>query len=100
MSDENKDRSEDEVLQPASAVLPGGVEVRVESGDLGGGQIDPVDIPSELPILPLKNTVLFPFLLSPLLVNTPASQELIDDVLLRPEYANASACRLGRSDRF
>ena len=38
-----------------------------------------------LPVLPLKNTVLFPYLLSPLLVNTPASQRLIDDVLVRPD---------------
>ncbi len=36
-------------------------------------------------MLPLKNTVLFPYLLSPLLVNTPASQRLIDDVLVRPD---------------
>ena len=27
-------------------------------------------LPATLPVLPLKNTVLFPFLLSPLLVNT------------------------------
>ena len=29
--------------------------------------------------------MLFPYLLSPLLVNTPASQRLIDDVLMRPD---------------
>ena len=40
---------------------------------------------TSLPVLPLKNTVLFPYLLSPLLVNTPASQRLIDDVLVRPD---------------
>jgi ATP-dependent Lon protease len=38
-----------------------------------------------LPVLPLKNTVLFPYLLSPLLVNTAASQRLIDEVLVRPD---------------
>ena len=43
------------------------------------------ELPEELPVLPLKNTVLFPFLLSPLLVNTPRSQELIDEVLLRDD---------------
>jgi ATP-dependent Lon protease len=40
------------------------------------------EIPSVLPVLPLKNTVLFPFLLSPLLVNSTRSKRLIDDVLV------------------
>ncbi|MEE3328713.1 MAG: LON peptidase substrate-binding domain-containing protein, partial [Myxococcota bacterium] len=81
MSEENDEQDIDQQFDP----LAGGVEVRVESGDLGDGQFHSLDLPSELPILPLKNTVLFPFLLSPLLVNTSASQKLIDDVLLRPD---------------
>jgi len=81
MSEEN---NEPEIDQPIDT-LAGAVEVRVESGDLGDGQFHTLELPSELPILPLKNTVLFPFLLSPLLVNTSASQQLIDDVLLRPD---------------
>ena len=36
-------------------------------------------------MLPLKNTVLFPFLLSPLLVNTERSKKVIDAVLVSPE---------------
>jgi ATP-dependent Lon protease len=43
-----------------------------------------VELPDALPVLPLKNTVLYPFLLSPLLVNTDRSRELIDEVLLTP----------------
>ncbi len=43
------------------------------------------ELPGELPVLPLKNTVLFPYLLSPLLVNSARSQQLIDEVLLTPE---------------
>jgi ATP-dependent Lon protease len=62
----------------------GGMEIQV-----GSGPEDDVDdlaeLPEALPVLPLKNTVLFPYLLSPLLVNTPASQRLIDDVLVRPD---------------
>jgi len=63
---------------------PGGMEIQVESGpDDEADEL--VELPDELPVLPLKNTVLFPYLLSPLLVNTPASQRLIDDVLVRSD---------------
>ncbi len=44
-----------------------------------------IEIPSTLPVLPLKNTVLFPFLLHPLLVNTERSKTLIDAVLVSPQ---------------
>ena len=53
-----------------------GAEVLVESGD--GDEPSPVEIPEFLPVLPLKNTVLFPFLLSPLLVRSERSKLLID----------------------
>jgi len=43
------------------------------------------ELPAELPILPLKNTVIFPHLLAPLLVNTERSKALIDAVLADPE---------------
>ena len=43
-----------------------------------------VSVPDSLPILPLKNTVLFPLLLAPLLVNTERSKKLIDAVLAAP----------------
>jgi len=62
--------------------LEEGADVLVESGD--GGDAQPVEIPENLPILPLKNTVLFPFLLSPLLVRSERSKLLIDEVLLTP----------------
>lgn len=57
------------------------VSIDTESGE----DFDLRDLPAELPVLPLKNTVLFPFLLSPLLVNTARSQRLIDEVLRTPE---------------
>ncbi len=63
---------------------PGGMEIHVGSGSDEEAD-DLMELPDELPVLPLKNTVLFPYLLSPLLVNTPASQRLIDDVLVRPD---------------
>jgi ATP-dependent Lon protease len=72
-------------IQPTSAFSPGGMEIRVQSGAPALDDEGIPDIPDELPVLPLKNTVLFPFLLSPLLVNTPASQQLIDEVLVRQD---------------
>jgi ATP-dependent Lon protease len=64
--------------------LGGGMEIQVGSGPEDEAD-ELIELPDELPVLPLKNTVLFPYLLSPLLVNTPASQRLIDDVLVRPD---------------
>jgi len=55
--------------------------VGVGSGEEGAA----VALPETLPVLPLKNTVLFPFLLSPLLVNTARSKRVIDHVLVTPE---------------
>jgi ATP-dependent Lon protease len=43
------------------------------------GQTD--NIPSELPILPLRNTVAFPFMIMPLAVGVPRSIKMIEDVL-------------------
>jgi len=63
---------------------PGGMEISVGSGPEDEAD-ELTELPAELPVLPLKNTVLFPYLLSPLLVNTPTSQRLIDDVLVRPD---------------
>ncbi len=62
----------------------GGMEIQVGNGPEDDAE-ELAELPVELPVLPLKNTVLFPYLLSPLLVNTPASQRLIDDVLVRPD---------------
>ncbi len=58
----------------------GGESVDVGTGDLDC--LDPVDCPDALPIIPLRNTVLFPMMVSPLLVNTERSRQLVDDVLV------------------
>jgi ATP-dependent Lon protease len=80
MSDETEDITLD---RPESGFPPGGTEVVVGSGS--GDEGEQVEIPEELPVLPLKNTVLFPFLLSPLLVKSERSRRLIDDVLISPD---------------
>ena len=66
-----KNEEQDEI-RPATAGAGGGgrTEIAVESG--GGDETAAPAIPDALPVLPLKNTVLFPHLLSPLLVNTAA----------------------------
>jgi ATP-dependent Lon protease len=79
MSDEREERGQ-EILPEHAGDEP--VEVDVQSGV----DEEPVqlEVPSLLPVLPLKNTVIFPSLLAPLLVNTPRSRRLIDHVLLTP----------------
>ncbi|MDG2334059.1 MAG: endopeptidase La [Myxococcota bacterium] len=94
MSDEPEDFDDEpaeEEAQDLRALLARGMEIEVGSGGEGGDEQEIPEIPEELPVLPLKNTVLFPFLLSPLLVNTSASQALIDSVLLRPDRLLACA---------
>jgi ATP-dependent Lon protease len=58
---------------------------KVAVGIGGGEEPRGPELPSELPVLPLKNTVLYPFLLSPLLVNTERSKRVIDAVLVGAE---------------
>jgi ATP-dependent Lon protease len=60
-----------------------GIGTSEEAGEL--------TLPEVLPVLPLKNTVLFPHLLAPLLVNTERSKRLIDAVLVSPHRLLVSA---------
>ncbi len=83
--EEQPDEQPEESILPTRVFPPGGTEIRVQSGADSDEEEGRLDLPDTLPVLPLKNTVLFPFLLSPLLVNTSTSQQLIDDVLVRPD---------------
>ncbi len=47
-------------------------------------------LPASLPVLPLKNTVIFPHLLAPLLVNTERSKKLIDAVMTGDDHLMVS----------
>ena len=85
MSDDNHDEHEsdkdlpeeedwgDEILDTA------GGDVLIESAS-DAAEFDLDTLPDGLPVLPLKNTVLFPHMVSPLLVNTTRSKHLIDEV--------------------
>ena len=78
--DENE---KDEIVARETERPEGGQQVAVGIG--AGEEREAPELPAELPVLPLKNTVLFPFLLSPLLVNTERSKRVIDAVLVSPE---------------
>ena len=54
---------------------------RLEAGDASSGE-GPFSIPSELPILPLRDTVLFPNSFMPLAVARETSVRLIDDAIV------------------
>jgi len=82
-ADEAERRSTEVPVDPEGSA--GGSEIVVGSAARDDDDVAGIDLPEQLPILPLKNTVLFPFLLSPLLVNTPRSRALIDETLLHPE---------------
>ena len=44
-------------------------------------EFDGIDVPDVLSVLPLKITVLYPYGVTPLLVNTERSKSLVDSVL-------------------
>ncbi|MFO7917488.1 MAG: LON peptidase substrate-binding domain-containing protein [Anaerolineae bacterium] len=51
--------------------------------ELGDGSMeDELSFPEELPILPLRNTVIFPLTVLPLVVEKPRSVRLIDDTVI------------------
>ena len=72
-----------ELKEDQEEVVESGSEVVVGIGE--DEESPTVEVPSTLPVLPLKNTVLFPFLLHPLLVNSERSKKLIDSVLVSPQ---------------
>ncbi|MDJ0867886.1 MAG: endopeptidase La [Myxococcota bacterium] len=76
--------SEEREIRRLEGLEPQATEVAV--GVAGDEQeSETLQVPSQLPVLPLKNTVLFPMLLSPLLVQSERSKRLIDHVLVTPE---------------
>jgi hypothetical protein len=79
MSDERETGSQGPSEERSAPASP--VRVGVGTAD----SETPLVLPETLPALPLKNTVLFPALLSPLLVNTARSKRLIDHVLVTPD---------------
>ncbi len=80
-------------IRPEVEPQPGGGQVVVDSAV----EQEPteLDVPKLLSVLPLKNTVLFPFLLSPLLVSSARSKRLIDRALLSPQRMLVTAAVRG-----
>jgi len=73
---------QDEAKRTGSGSAPG---TAVTVGRAGDETAARDEVPAILPVLPLKNTVLFPHLLSPLLVSSPRSKQLIEEVLVSPQ---------------
>jgi ATP-dependent Lon protease len=60
-------------------------DVVLEVGDIAAPEDGEVGIPATLPVLPLKETVVFPEAVAPLAVAEPRSVRLIDEVMNRPD---------------
>jgi ATP-dependent Lon protease len=85
-------------LEPNEPELVGEHAEEVTVGIGSDEEEERLELPSELPVLPLKNTVLFPFLLSPLLVNSKRSRRVIDAVLATPERLMLSVAVRGEPE--
>jgi ATP-dependent Lon protease len=70
--------STDEALEPVEPPAPD--QTAGPSGD-----VELAPLPDTLPVLPLKETVVFPEAVAPLAIGEPRSIRLIDDVMNRPE---------------
>jgi len=74
------------IVRPSGSVQDNGASADADSS--ADSESAPVDehaarsIPAELPVLPLKNTVIFPMTVIPLLVGKPRSVKLVDEVVL------------------
>ena len=76
------------LLQSAEAQGASPVDRPQPEADREGGTI-----PGELPILPLKNTVVFPLTVLPLVVQKPRSVRLVDDVVVADRQVGLVALR-------
>src|SRR4051794_14921294 len=66
----------------AAPVAEAEVETVVEPTEELAGRIDDLAIPRELPIVPLKDTVIYPFVGAPLAVGQERTLKLIDDAVV------------------
>ena len=60
-------------------------DVALEVGDVAAPEEGELQIPATLPVLPLKETVVFPEAVAPLAIGEPRSVRLIDEVMNRPD---------------
>ena len=71
---------------PTSDVPSGDVQIVEVSAaaaeQLFAGKVDDLDIPAELPIVPLKDTVIYPFVGAPLAVGQERTLKLMDDAVV------------------
>ncbi len=61
---------------------------KMKNGDKEGEQIE---IPSVLPILPLREVVVYPFLVLPLIISRRSSIKLLDDILVKDKLLGVVA---------
>jgi ATP-dependent Lon protease len=83
------------------APLPAGPSASDESTperpqiESGAGEGTPLELPDELPILPLKDTVVYPYAVTPLGVGKERSIRLIDEVMRGPRLVGLVAQKDG-----
>jgi ATP-dependent Lon protease len=83
--------SEEPPAVPAEPAAEANAEANAESQTDGEEDENRIELPDELPILPLKDTVVYPSAVTPLGVGKERSIQLIDDVMRGPRLVGLVA---------
>jgi ATP-dependent Lon protease len=97
MTDDNRNREPDDQekqeITPATEADAQDQAISISTGEQIQREEDDVEIPEELPILPLRGVVMFPYTAIPLTVGQPRSIRLIDDVAGKERLIGLVAAR-------
>src|SRR5450759_4467520 len=91
----------DEDDEPSEKMLIDAIADAVQTQERDSGTpVDKIEIAEELPVLPLRDTIIYPHIVAPLLVTEEPLIKLIDDALAGDRIVAVFAAREGVEDEM